>query len=86
MQCNERLTLRDHGPTEHGRDASALQLHLKDPESSLSSSLSSPHTMPWAPPEHYISLSALPNLPKASSLILSHKPDEPDDGQSIRHK
>ena len=29
-------------PTEHGRDASALQLHLKDPESSLSR----PRTMP----------------------------------------
>ena len=36
MQCNERLTFRDRGPTEHGRDSSALQLHLNDPESSLS--------------------------------------------------
>ena len=29
-------THRDHGSAEHGRDASALLLHLKDPESSLS--------------------------------------------------
>jgi hypothetical protein len=36
MRCNERLTFRDPGPTEQGRDASALQLHLKDAESSLS--------------------------------------------------
>ena len=36
MQCYERLTLRDHDPTEHGGDASALQVDLKDPESSLS--------------------------------------------------
>jgi hypothetical protein len=26
----QQPTHRDHGPTEHGRDASALQLHLKD--------------------------------------------------------
>jgi hypothetical protein len=26
----------DYGPTEHGREPFALQLHLKDPESSLS--------------------------------------------------
>jgi hypothetical protein len=34
-------THRDHGPTEHGRDASALQVHLKASESSPSL----PHTM-----------------------------------------
>jgi hypothetical protein len=32
----QRPTHIDHGPTELGRDASAVQLHLKDPESSLS--------------------------------------------------
>ena len=37
--------LRDHGPTEHGRDASALRPHPKDPESSPSR----PHGRPRAP-------------------------------------
>ena len=32
----QQPTHRDPGPTEHGRDASALQVDLKDPESSLS--------------------------------------------------
>jgi hypothetical protein len=32
----QQPTHRDHGPTEHDRDASALQLHLKDPEVSPS--------------------------------------------------
>src|SRR5215212_5899286 len=49
-------TYRDHGPTEHGKDESALQVRLTDPESSLSS----PHSMPSGPPEHHISLSPPP--------------------------
>jgi hypothetical protein len=32
MWLLQRPTHRDHGPTEHGRNASALQVHLKDPQ------------------------------------------------------
>jgi hypothetical protein len=32
----QQPTHRDHDPTDHGRDTSVIQLHLKDPESSLS--------------------------------------------------
>src|SRR5829696_7469280 len=51
----QQPTHRDHGPTEHGRDASALQLHLKDPESLALSTSRAPSLyppLPALPPEH----------------------------------
>src|SRR5215207_5620858 len=54
-------THRDHDPTEHRRDASALQIHFKDPESPILTShhalrtlrAPSPYaTLPALPPEH----------------------------------
>jgi hypothetical protein len=68
----QQPTHGDHGPTEHGRDASALQLHLKDPESSLFR----PHIMPSGPLEHHLPIPSL--LHRYISTIRDDRRDLPD--------
>jgi hypothetical protein len=78
----QQPTYRDHGLTEHGREASALQLHLEGP--GVFPDLTSHHALSTS--RALLPIPLFPISPRHPLSYLLTRPDEPDDGRSIRHK